>query len=270
MIYGKKVVVVMPAYNAAKTLAQTQSEIDRSIVDEIILVDDGSKDNTKELAHGLGIQTIVHTRNLGYGGNQKTCYIAALNAGAEIVIMLHPDYQYTPKLLPAMAHMIASEQYDAVLASRILGAGALAGGMPLYKYIFNRCLTLFQNLCLGQKLSEYHTGYRGFSRKVLETLPLGECNDDFVFDNEMIGQMFAARFRIGEISCPTKYFDEASSISFKRSCKYGLGVLRVSLLYLANRWGLSRAQIFNPAGKKLRDLPARAVSFQEYIETKGA
>jgi glycosyltransferase involved in cell wall biosynthesis len=260
MIYGKKVVVVMPAYNAAKTLAQTQSEIDRSIVDEIILVDDGSKDQTKELAQRLGIQTIVHTRNLGYGGNQKTCYLAALHAGADIVIMLHPDYQYTPTLLPAMAYMIASGQYDAVLASRILGAGALRGGMPLYKYFFNRCLTLFQNLCLDQKLSEYHTGYRGFSREVLEKLPLGECSDDFVFDNEMIGQIFAARFRIGEISCPTKYFAEASSISFKRSVKYGLGVLRVSLLYRAHRLGLGTPRIFDPNGKKLRELPARAIN----------
>ncbi len=261
MIYGKKVTVVMPAYNAEKTLRQTYSEIDRSIIDEVILVDDFSRDRTKEIAHELGIRTIVHTKNLGYGGNQKTCYRAALDTGADIVIMLHPDYQYTPKLLPAMAHMIASDLNDCVLASRILGGTALKGGMPRYKYVANRLLTAFENICLGLKLSEYHTGYRAFSRKVLESLPLGECDDDFVFDNEMIGQIAMYDFSVGEVSCPTKYFPEASSINFRRSVKYGFGVLRVSFLGLFARLGIYSSPLFNKQGRKLKDMPSRSIPF---------
>jgi glycosyltransferase involved in cell wall biosynthesis len=213
MILGKKVAVVMPAYNAAKTLERTLAEIDRSIVDDIILVDDASRDDTARIAHKNGLKTWTHPKNLGYGGNQKTCYRAALDGGADIVVMVHPDYQYTPLLIPSMSWMIASGLYDCVLGSRILGNGALDGGMPLYKYIFNRFLTLTQNLLIGQKLSEYHTGYRAFSREILETLPLGECDDDFVFDNEMLVQCHVAGFRIGEVSVPTKYFDEASSMA---------------------------------------------------------
>lgn len=258
MIYGKKIAVVMPAYNAEKTLRMTYAEVDRSVVDEVILVDDRSRDHTKDVAQSLGITTIVHLKNLGYGGNQKTCYTAALNSGADIVVMVHPDYQYTPKLIPSMAYMIATGYYDCVFASRILGGTALKGGMPLYKYIANRLLTAFENICLGLKLSEYHTGYRAFSRQVLESLPLGECDDDFVFDNEVVGQLALGNFRIGEISCPTKYFDDASSINFRRSVKYGFGVLRVSLLGLAARLGLFKPRIFNPKGKKLADIPSRA------------
>jgi glycosyltransferase involved in cell wall biosynthesis len=258
MILGKKVAVVMPAYNAAKTLERTLAEIDRSVVDEIILVDDASRDATAEIARRSGLKTYVHPKNLGYGGNQKTCYRAALDGGADIVVMVHPDYQYTPKLIPAMTSMIASNLYDCVLGSRILGNGALDGGMPLYKYIFNRFLTLAQNLLIGQKLSEYHTGYRAFSRQILETLPLGECDDDFVFDNEMLALVHYRGFRIGEVSCPTKYFDEASSINFSRSVKYGLGVLRVSLSFRLARLGLLRSRIFSDHGKTVRDTPLRA------------
>lgn len=258
MILGKKVAVVMPAYNAAKTLERTLAEIDRTVVDEIILVDDASRDDTAEIARRNGLKTYVHPKNLGYGGNQKTCYRAALDAGADIVVMVHPDYQYTPKLIPAMTSMIASGLYDCVLGSRILGNGALEGGMPLYKYIFNRFLTLAQNLLIGQKLSEYHTGYRAFSRAILETLPLGECDDDFVFDNEMLALVHYRHFRIGEVSCPTKYFDEASSINFSRSVKYGLGVLRVSLAFRLARMGLLRSRIFSERGRTVRETPLRA------------
>src|ERR1700691_1882608 len=225
MLNKKKIVVVLPAYNAAKTLRRTVDEIPREIVDEVILTDDPSRDHSSELALELGLITIRHDHNRGYGGNQKTCYMAALARGADIVVMLHPDYQYTPKLVSAMASMIAYGEYDAVLASRILGRGALKGGMPLYKYISNRFLTAFQNIFLGIKLSEYHTGYRAFSRELLLTLPLLENSDDFVFDNQMVAQAVMFGFSIGEISCPTKYFKEASSINFKRSLKYGLGVL---------------------------------------------
>ncbi|HEX3535450.1 MAG TPA: glycosyltransferase family 2 protein [Stellaceae bacterium] len=244
MIAGKKVTIVLPAYNAAKTLKRTYDEIPRDVVDDILLVDDASQDGTVSIADALGIQTIRHDRNRGYGGNQKTCYAAALARGADIVVMLHPDYQYTPKLVTAMAAMIASEQFEVVLASRILGRGALAGGMPLYKYIANRFLTLFQNIMLGQKLSEYHTGYRAWSRRVLETLPLHTCAEDFVFDNQMLAQATYFGFRIGEISCPTKYFPEASSIGLRRSIVYGLGVVKTSVQFRLQRWGLVRSAIF--------------------------
>jgi glycosyltransferase involved in cell wall biosynthesis len=253
MIANKKVTVVLPAYNAAETLKRTYDEIPRDIVDDILLVDDASCDGTLAIAASLGIKTIKHGKNRGYGGNQKTCYAAALAGGADIVVMLHPDYQYTPTLVTAMAAMIASGQFDAVLASRILGRGALSGGMPLYKYIGNRVLTLFQNIMLGQKLSEYHTGYRAWSRRVLETLPLQYCSEDFVFDNQMLAQTAYFGFRTGEISCPTKYVPESSSISFRRSVIYGLGVLKVSMQFRLQRWGLIRSAIFtNSADKRLR------------------
>ena len=250
MINNKKVVVIMPAYNAEKTLEKTYNEIYQNFVDEIILVDDFSSDKTKEIAKRLNITTIVHEKNLGYGGNQKSCYRAALKAGADIVIMLHPDYQYTPKLIPAIAYMMAFDEYDAVIASRMLGNSALKGGMPLYKFISNRFLTEFQNFVIGQKLSEYHTGFRGFTRKVLENLPLEDCSDDFIFDNQMLALILYNDYKIGEISCPTKYFKEASSINFMRSCKYGLEVLRVSLEYrLAKmKFGI---KLFNKEGRKL-------------------
>jgi glycosyltransferase involved in cell wall biosynthesis len=241
MIFNKKVIVVMPAYNAEKTLERTVAEVDRSIVDEIILVDDCSRDGTSAKARELGLPVVRHEKNKGYGGNQKTCYREALGRGADIVIMLHPDYQYTPKLVPVMAHMVGSGLYDVVLASRILGGTALKGGMPLYKYIANRALTAFQNACMGLKLSEYHTGYRAFSKEVLRNLPLDQNDDDFVFDNQMIVQAALAGFRFGEVSCPTKYFDEASSINFKRSVQYGLGCVTNSILMLAARVGLWRA-----------------------------
>jgi glycosyltransferase involved in cell wall biosynthesis len=239
MLNEKKVVVVLPAYNAAKTLHRTVDEIPREIVDEIILTDDASRDNTSDLALELGLITIRHDRNRGYGGNQKTCYAAALARGADIVVMLHPDYQYTPKLVSAMTSMIAYGEYDGVLASRILGRGALKGGMPLYKYIANRALTFAENILIQEKMSEYHTGYRAWSRTLLERLPLLSCSDDFVFDNQMIVQAVHFGFRLGEISCPTKYFEEASSINFQRSVKYGFGVLGTALDFRLKRWGLS-------------------------------
>jgi glycosyltransferase involved in cell wall biosynthesis len=244
MLANKKVIVVLPAYNAAETLKQTYDEIPHDIVDEVILTDDASKDATVEMAQLLGIPTFRHDLNRGYGGNQKTCYTMALARGADIVVMLHPDYQYTPKLVMAMVSMIASEQFDVVLASRILGRGALAGGMPLYKYISNRLLTLFQNLILGLKLSEYHTGYRAWSRAVLEKLPLQANSEDFVFDNQMLAQSAYFGFRIGEISCPTKYFPEASSINFQRSVIYGIGVVKTSVQYRLQRMGLITSPLF--------------------------
>jgi glycosyltransferase involved in cell wall biosynthesis len=248
MLNGKKIVVVLPAYNAAKTLEKTYQEIPLDIVDNVILVDDASRDNTSEVARGLGIRTIIHPVNKGYGGNQKTCYRAALDLGADIVVMLHPDYQYTPKLLPAMAAMIAWGEFDAVLASRILGKGALKGGMPFYKYVANRFLTFTENVLLGQKLSEYHTGYRAFSRTILESLPLDNNSDDFVFDNEMLAQIAWHNFRIGELSCPTKYFDDASSINFRRSVTYGLGVLTTALRFRLCRMGiLDSERVFGKA-----------------------
>jgi glycosyltransferase involved in cell wall biosynthesis len=244
MLHGLKIVVVLPAYRAEKTLEQTYRAIPRDIVDLVLLVDDASKDSTPDLAKRLGIRTFVHKQNLGYGANQKTCYSEALRAGADIVIMVHPDYQYDPRLITAMAGMIASGIYDVVLASRILGNTAIQGGMPLYKYVANRVLTLIQNLLLGTKLSEFHTGYRAFSRKTLEALPLLSNSDDFVFDNQIIAQIVALDLAIGEISCPTKYFPEASSINFRRSVVYGLGVLRTSFLYRLWRMGILKPMMF--------------------------
>lgn len=251
MLDGLKVAVVLPAYNASKTLKQTYAEIPMGIVDDVILVDDASTDRTAAVAERLGIHTVIHARNGGYGANQKTCYTMALARGADIVVMLHPDYQYSPRLLTAMAGMIASGHYDAVFASRILGGGALSGGMPRYKYVANRLLTAFQNLLMGAKLSEYHTGYRAWSSKVLQQLPLAACSDDFVFDNEMVAQAMFAGFRVGEISCPTKYFPEASSINFRRSCIYGLGVLRTALMYRLCRWRLAESSVFACDGAQL-------------------
>jgi glycosyltransferase involved in cell wall biosynthesis len=245
MIKNKKVIIVLPAYNAALTLEKTYNEIPFEIVDEVVLVDDMSKDNTIEVAAKIGIKHVIrHTQNKGYGGNQKSCYNKALELGGDIIIMLHPDYQYTPLLIQSMAHIIANELYPVVFGSRILGKGALKGGMPLYKYFFNRCLTLTQNVLINQKLSEYHTGYRAFSRQVLETIDYEACDDDFVFDNEMISQIFMADFEIAEITCPTKYFDEASSINFKRSAQYGLGVLRVSFTHFFYKLGLNKSKLY--------------------------
>jgi len=246
MIKNKKVVVVLPAYNAAATLEKTYREIDFAIVDEVVLVDDASKDNTAEVGRKLGIKhIIVHEKNKGYGGNQKSCYNKAIEIGADIVIMLHPDYQYTPLLIPAMASIIANDLYPVVLGSRILGKGALKGGMPLYKYFFNRFLTFSQNLLIGQKLSEYHTGYRSFSKEVLTRINYNANNDDFVFDNEMLSQIFMAGFEIAEVTCPTKYFEEASSINFTRSMKYGRGVLRVSFQHFLHKKGILKNQIYS-------------------------
>jgi len=246
MLNGKKIAIVLPAYNAAKTLEMTYNEIPFEFVDEVILVDDASRDDTAEVARRLGIRTVIHPENRGYGGNQKTCYKTALAHGADIVVMLHPDYQYTPHLVTAMASMIAYGEFDAVLASRILGVGALKGGMPLYKYVANRFLTLVENLLLGHKLSEYHTGYRAFSREILERLPLESNSEDFVFDNQMLAQIVWSGYRIGEVSCPTKYFAEASSINFRRSVIYGLGVLKTALQFRLCKLGLVKAAIFEP------------------------
>lgn len=251
MLNGKKITVVMPAYNAAATLHRTLAEIDRTVVDDIILVDDCSKDNTAQVARELGLRTLVHEQNRGYGGNQKTCYTEALRTGAEVVVMLHPDYQYTPKLLTAMASLIAVGQFDVVLGSRILSGGALSGGMPIYKYIANRALTAFENAITGAKLSEYHTGYRAFSADVLRTLPLEENSDDFVFDAQMLAQCIYFGYRIGEISCPTRYEADSSSINFQRSVVYGLGVVGTTLQYRATKLGLLSPNIFNPEGRKL-------------------
>lgn len=246
MIYNKKIIVVMPAYNAEKTLEQTYNEIPFDIVDEIILVDDKSKDNTILKAKELGINHIIeHENNKGYGGNQKSCYNKALELSADIVIMLHPDYQYTPKLIQSMCFLIANDLYSVVLASRILGKGAIKGGMPLYKYLFNRGLTLFQNIFMNQKLSEYHTGYRAFSSEVLRSIKYNLNSDDFIFDNQMIAQIFYAKYEIAEITCPTKYFKEASSINFKRSVKYGFGVIKTTLIYFLNKLGFCKSKIFN-------------------------
>ena len=253
MILGKKLVVIMPAYNAEKTLRQTYEELPHEYVDEVILVDDASRDETARVAEELGIKTIIHPENRGYGGNQKTCYLEALRHGADIVVMVHPDYQYSPRLVTAMASMIASGHYDVVLGSRILGGTALKGGMPRYKYIANRFLTFVENLALGVKLSEYHTGFRAFSRQVLETLPLEENSDDFVFDSEMLVQTVYFGFRIGELSCPTRYFKEASSINFRRSVKYGFGVLGSIFKFVMSRVGGKQFKIFDREGKKLLD-----------------
>ena len=252
MIFGKKICVVLPAYNAEKTLLQTVDEIPTEYIDDVILVDDASTDQTSQKGKELGLYTVIHEQNIGYGGNQKTCYSHALRRGADVVVMLHPDYQYTPKLLVAMSSLIASGQYDIVLGSRILSEGALKGGMPFYKYLANRFLTFFQNVLLRKKLSEYHTGYRAFSREVLETLPLHQNSDDFIFDNQMLAQAIYAGFNIGEVSCPTKYFDDASSINLRRSIIYGLGVLKVSILYRLTSLGILNGLIFHGISRNKR------------------
>jgi glycosyltransferase involved in cell wall biosynthesis len=251
MLNGKKILVVLPAYNAEKTLEQTYREIPQDIVDDILLVDDKSADRTVSLARRLGIQTFLHDKNYGYGRNQKTCYEEALRRNADIIVMVHPDYQYTPKLITAMASMIAFDVYDVVLGSRIIGGRSLKGGMPIYKYIANRLLTAFENLLLGSKLSEFHTGYRAFSRKVLEAIPLHENSDDFVFDNEMLVQIIYFGYRVGEISCPARYFEEASSIGFAKSVKYGFGVITTTLRCLVHRMKLRKDPLFDPKGHKL-------------------
>jgi glycosyltransferase involved in cell wall biosynthesis len=251
MLNGQKIIVVMPAYNAARTLEKTYRELPFEFVDEVLLVDDASRDTTVDLSRSLGLTTFLHEQNMGYGKNQKTCYREALARGADIVVMLHPDYQYSPKLVTPMGGMIACGEYDVVLASRILGNGALKGGMPRYKYISNRFLTAFQNLMIGQKLSEYHTGYRAFSRRVLEALPLEENTNDFLFDNEMLAQIVFFNFKVGEISCPTRYFDEASSINFQRSVKYGFGVLLTSLKFRWQKMRLGSFRIFSANGARL-------------------
>jgi glycosyltransferase involved in cell wall biosynthesis len=255
MFHNHKVVVVMPAYNAARTIERTYREIPLDLVDEVIVTDDASKDATVEVARRLGLHTLVHERNRGYGGNQKTCYTEALRLGADVVVMLHPDYQYTPKLLSPMISMITDGPFDVVLGSRVLGGRALAGGMPIYKYVANRLLTASQNWLCGAKLSEYHTGYRAFSRAVLESLPLLENSDDFVFDNQMLAQILLAGFEVGEISCPAAYFEEASSINFRRSLRYGLGVLQVSFQAFLQRKGLASVRIFDPTGRRLLPAP---------------
>jgi len=247
MLLGKKIIVVLPAYNAEKTIAKTIAEIPLDLVDDYVVVDDASTDNTIGVASSLHVKHLIkHDKNRGYGGNQKTCYDTALKMGGDIVIMLHPDYQYTPKLIPSMVYMIASGLYPVVIASRILGKGALKGGMPRYKYISNRFLTWFQNLVINQKLSEYHSGYRAFSREVLETVDYHANSDDFVFDNQMLAQIFMANFEIAEITCPTKYFEEASSINLRRSIKYGLGVLKTSLSYFLHRSHIASFRIYKP------------------------
>jgi glycosyltransferase involved in cell wall biosynthesis len=259
VIYGQKIIVVMPAYNAEQTLERTAAEVP-DMVDQIIVVDDCSSDATPEVARRLGLHTIVHPRNRGYGGNQKTCYTAALEQNADIVIMVHPDYQYTPKLVPALAHCIASGLYDVALGSRILGGRALRGGMPLYKYIANRALTAVENLLIDEKLSEYHTGYRAFSRKLLTTLPLDENADGFVFDNQVLVQAAYFGFRIAEITCPTLYFEEASSIGFRRSVQYGLGVLETALQCRLARMGIMAPAFLSATGRRLNvaaQLPPR-------------
>jgi glycosyltransferase involved in cell wall biosynthesis len=252
MLHGKRIVVVMPAYNAAHTLRQTYSEIPLDIVDDVILVDDASRDGTVAIAKELGLRYVVHPQNAGYGANQKTCYREALRLGADIVVMVHPDYQYTPLLITAMAAMISSGIYHAVLGSRVLGRGAMAGGMPLYKYVSNRLLTLAQNLCVAQKLTEYHSGYRAFSREVLLRLPLEENSNDFVFDNQMLVQLIYFGYEIAEITCPAKYFAEASSINAWRSAQYGIGVLATTARYVAARSGLTRDRLFQTDGGRLR------------------
>jgi glycosyltransferase involved in cell wall biosynthesis len=267
MLNKKKVVVVLPAYNAARTLRRTVDEIPREIVDEVILTDDASRDHTSDIALELGLITIRHDHNRGYGGNQKTCYMAALARGADIVVMLHPDYQYTPKLVSAMASMIAYGEYDAVLASRILGRGALQGGMPLYKYIANRGLTFIENILIGHKMSEYHSGYRAWSRDLLQRLPLLSCSDDFVFDNQMIVQALYFGFHVGEISCPTKYFKEASSINFQRSVTYGFGVLRTALDLRLKRWHLANPPFLSDVPNER--LPAEGLAPQSVSNTLG-
>ena len=253
MIHGKKVVVVLPAYNAAKTIGKTYSEIDFDVVDDVVLVDDNSTDDTVKVAKELGINHILkHDTNWGYGGNQKTCYKYALSLEADIVVMLHPDYQYNPKLIPSMAYLIAHGVFQVVLGSRILGDSAIINGMPVYKYIFNRMLTWVQNFIIWEKMSEYHTGYRAFSREVLEKVNFEANSDDFIFDNQMLTQIFYCGYDIGEISCPAKYFEDASSINFSRSLKYGFGVIANSILYRFNKWKITKSKIYHkPAEKKV-------------------
>lgn len=247
MINGKKLVVVLPAYNASKTLEQTYKELPMDLVDDVILVDDHSPDNTMEVGKQLGIKHVIrHENNKGYGGNQKTCYNTALELDADIVVMVHPDYQYTPKLVASMSYLIANGLYHVVLGSRILGKGALKGGMPWYKYIANRILTLTQNILLNEKLSEYHTGYRAFSKEVLQSINYNVNSDNFVFDNQMLSQIFYAGYEIAEVTCPTKYFDDASSINLKDSSVYGLGVLRVSLIHRLCKMGLMKSKLYQP------------------------
>ena len=246
VIHGKRVLVVLPAYNAERTLEKTLAAIPQDVADDLLLVDDSSHDHTVELASRLGIRTLVHQRNLGYGANQKTCYRAALETDADIVVMVHPDYQYDPRLVPAMASLLALDLYDVVLASRIIGRGARRGGMPLYKYVANRVLTLTQNLLLAEKLTEYHTGCRAFTRRLLETLPLSANSNDFVFDNQMLAQALYFGFRVGEVSCPTRYDADSSSIGFFGSSRYGFGVLATSLLYRLAKWRVVRPRIFAP------------------------
>jgi glycosyltransferase involved in cell wall biosynthesis len=258
MFHGKKIVVVMPAYNAEKTIERTYREIPLDIVDEIVVTDDASRDDTVSVARRLGLRTVVHERNRGYGGNQKTCYAEALRLGGDVVVMLHPDYQYTPRLIAPMVAMIVDGPYDVVLGSRVLGGKARSGGMPLYKYVSNRFLTAAQNALCGAKLSEYHTGYRAFSRDVLERLPLLENSEDFVFDNQMLAQILYSGFEIGEVSCPTAYFEEASSINFQRSVRYGLGVLGTSVQFWLQRRGLGSYPIFDPNGRRLPSASAPA------------
>ncbi|GAC1484514.1 MAG: glycosyltransferase family 2 protein [Acetobacteraceae bacterium] len=262
VILGRRVTIVLPAYNASATLERTIAEIPRDVVDDIILTDDCSRDDTAELSRRLGLHTIQHDENRGYGGNQKTCYTAALREQADVVVMLHPDYQYSPLLVTAMASMIASGHYAVVLGSRILGTGALAGGMPVYKYVANRALTFVENVLVGQKLSEYHTGYRAWDRAVLERLPLLRCSDDFVFDNQMLAQAIRAGFDIGEISCPTRYFEEASSINFRRSVTYGLGVLKTAGELWLDRKGLVKSPLFSkePEGRLLGDVSLQSAA----------
>jgi len=251
MLNGRKIVVVMPAYNAVRTLRRTYEELPKHVVDAVVVVDDASADGTVSLARRLGAFVVAHERNLGYGGNQKTCYRAALHLGADVVVMIHPDYQYSPRLVTALAAMVAYGEYDIALGSRVLCGGARAGGMPLYKYVFNRLLTAFENLLLGARLSEYHTGLRAYGRNVLETLPLAADSDDFVFDNQVLAQAVYFGLRIGEISCPTRYFPEASSIGFARSVRYGVNVVATAIAFRLQRWGLGKFAIFDPAGPKV-------------------
>jgi len=254
MIQGKKIVVVMPAYNAEKTVRRTWEELPHDLVDEVVLVDDASADATVRVARELGVRVVVHPKNAGYGANQKTCYREALRLGAEVVVMIHPDYQYSPRLVTAMASMIVSGHYDVVLGSRILGGQAIRGGMPVYKYVANRFLTFLGNLALGVKLSEYHTGFRAYRREVLETVPLDRNSDDFVFDNQILAQTVHFGFRIGEISCPTRYFPEASSIDFLRSVRYGFGVLNTSVRFFLRKSGVARPAIFERARGNGKDV----------------
>ncbi|HXZ36566.1 MAG TPA: glycosyltransferase family 2 protein [Thermodesulfobacteriota bacterium] len=255
MILGQKITIVFPAYNAERTLEKTYQALDRQVVDDIILVDDCSQDRTVEIARHLGLHVICHEQNRGYGANQKSCYRAAMERGAEVVVMVHPDYQYAPELVPAMGWLIACGLFDVVLGSRILGTGALQGGMPRYKYIANRVLTGFQNFLVSHKLSEYHTGYRAFSRKVLEGLPLEENSNDFVFDNQMLAQSIHFGYRIGEVTCPARYTAESSSINFHRSVIYGMGVLKTSFQFRLNRMGIFPSRLFAPDGRRLKGEP---------------